>query len=276
MACGHDTGCQVSGEGGGEPAKMLVLPYAAHPTGAARRMANPLWKRVEKSPPYKKAKLLFKRLSGKELWLREDVRVPTAPYGDWRINTALLNRDSTVYSLGVGDNIDLDLGLIADVGCEVHAFDPTPSTGTWLAAKTLPPRFHFHPWAVTDADGTMTLYPRVKKDGTLDHVMYTLVPEDAARNHGIGVPAVTVATAMQSLGHTRLDLLKMDIEGAEYAVLESALALDPMPTQVLVEFHHRFAGIGVAKTAAIIERLRAVGYGIMGVSASGREVSFSR
>jgi FkbM family methyltransferase len=241
-----------------------------------RLMANPYWKRVEKSAPYKKTKLLVKRLSGKELWLRQDVRIPTKPYGDWRIDTARLNRDSTVYSLGVGDNIDLDLGLVADIGCHVHAFDPTPSTAAWLADAALPPLFHFHPWAVTAADGTMTLYPRVKKDGTLDRVMYTLVPEDAARGNGIDVTAVTLATAMKSLNHARIDLLKMDIEGAEYEVLESVLTLDPLPTQLLVEFHHRFPGIGVAKTAAIVGRLRDAGYCIMGIAVSGREISFIR
>ncbi len=237
-------------------------------------MATPLWKRVEKSDGYKRTKLLFKRLTGKELWLRDEAGIATKPYGDWRIDTALLSRDSTVYSLGVGDNIDLDIGLVNDIGCEVHAFDPTPSTTSWLASKALPPRFHFHPWAVTSVEGTMTLYPRLKKDGSLDHIMFTLVPEDASREHGLCVPAVTVASAMKALGHTRLDLLKMDIEGAEYDVLESVLTMSSLPTQLLVEFHHRFAGIGVAKTAASIARLRTAGYRVMGVSVSGREISF--
>jgi hypothetical protein len=48
------------------------------------------------------------------------------------------------------------------------------------------------------------------------------------------------------------------------------------PVQLLVEFHHRFAGIGPGKTAGMIERLRGQGYRIFAVSETGREVSFMR
>ena len=66
----------------------------------------------------------------------------------------------------------------------------------------------------------------------------------------------------------------MDIEGAEYEVLDSLIASDIRPTQLLVEFHHRFPSIGKEKTAGVIRRLRDIGYRIYAVSANGREVSF--
>ena len=43
---------------------------------------------------------------------------------------------------------------------------------------------------------------------------------------------------MRDLGHDHLDVLKMDIEGAEYAVLDDMLQSDILPDQLLVEFHH--------------------------------------
>jgi hypothetical protein len=46
--------------------------------------------------------------------------------------------------------------------------------------------------------------------------------------------------------------------------------------QLLVEFHHRFADIGLARTAGMIARLRGCGYRIFAVSETGREVSFVR
>jgi hypothetical protein len=42
--------------------------------------------------------------------------------------------------------------------------------------------------------------------------------------------------------------MKMDIEGAEYEVLDGLLSSPIKPTQLLVEFHHRFPGIGLEKT----------------------------
>jgi hypothetical protein len=68
----------------------------------------------------------------------------------------------------------------------------------------------------------------------------------------------------------------MDIEGAEYEVLDGLLASPIKPTQLLVEFHHRFAGIGLDKTADVIKRLRDDGYKIFAISEIGREVSFLR
>jgi hypothetical protein len=66
------------------------------------------------------------------------------------------------------------------------------------------------------------------------------------------------------------------IEGAEYEVLDGLLASPIKPTQLLVESHHRFSGIGLDKTADMIERLRDDGYKIFAVSEAGREVSFLR
>ncbi|GIS18490.1 MAG: hypothetical protein CM15mP120_04060 [Pseudomonadota bacterium] len=43
---------------------------------------------------------------------------------------------------------------------------------------------------------------------------------------------------MRDLGHDHLDVLKMDIEGAEYAVLDDMLQSNILPDQLLVEFHH--------------------------------------
>ena len=66
----------------------------------------------------------------------------------------------------------------------------------------------------------------------------------------------------------------MDIKGAEYEVLEGLLASPIKPSQLLVEFHHRFPAIGLEKTVDMISLLRMAGYKIFAVSDTGREVSF--
>lgn len=236
-------------------------------------MANPLWKKIEQSRPYWRVKLLVKRLQGRELWLSRQIKVQTIAYDDWEIATGDLDASSIVYSLGVGDDIDFDLAMIQQFGCKVFAFDPTPTSATFLTSKNPPPTFEFHQWAIAAQDGTLTLYPRVKKDGTLSDMMFTLAPEAASRDHAVEVPAYSIASLMTKLGHTQVDVLKMDIEGAEYEVLEGLLDAPNKPKQLLVEFHHRIPGIGVHKTADIISRLQQAGYRIFAVSGTGREVS---
>jgi len=239
-------------------------------------MAIAAWKRLEKTPGYQKKKRFLKRLIGKELKLRIDIEVPIVKDGGWWFTPEGLCSDSIVYSLGVGDDIEFDLSLIENYGVQVHAFDPTPSSVDMLDGKNLPQQFEFHPWAVTAADGSLTFYPRLKKDGTKSDVMYTMIAEEETIGDAIEVPAYSLSTISEKLGHQQIDLLKMDIEGAEYEVLDGLLASPILPTQLLVEFHHRFPGIGLEKTADMIERLRAAGYRIFAISEIGREVSFLR
>jgi len=239
-------------------------------------MAIAAWKRVEKTPAYQRKKRFFKRLVGKELRLKNDIDVASIKDGGWWFTPERLNEDSIVYSLGVGDEIDFDLSIIDKYGVTVHGFDPTPSSIDMLNAADLPDRFHFHPWAVTAEDGSLKFYPRLKKDGSKSDVMYTMIAEEETVDDVIEVPAYSLSTIAQKLGHQHIDLLKMDIEGAEYEVLDGLLASPNKPTQLLVEFHHRFAGIGLEKKAKIIKRLRDDGYRIFAISEIGREVSFLR
>ena len=237
-------------------------------------MAIAAWKRFEKTPQWQRKKRFLKRLVGKELRLRTDIDLPVVKDGGWWFHPGGLDESSVVYSLGVGDEIDFDLALIDKYGVEVFAFDPTPNSVDMLDASRLPEKFHFQPWAVTAADGSLKFYPRLKKDGTKSDVMFTMIPEQETKDDVIEVPAYCLSTITEKLGHDRIDLLKMDIEGAEYEVLEGLLDSSVLPTQLLVEFHHRFVEDGINRTYRLIEQLRVAGYGIFAISEIGREVSF--
>ncbi len=239
-------------------------------------MAIAAWKRLEKTPGYQRKKRFLKRLVGKELKLKNDINIPVIKDGGWWFTPQGLNSGSIVYSLGVGDDIDFDLSVIEKYGVKVHAFDPTPSSIDMLDGRDLPQQFEFHPWAVTATDGSLMFYPRLKKDGTKSEVMYTMIAEEETIDDAIEVSAYSLSTITEKLGHRKIDLMKMDIEGAEYEVLDGLLASPIKPTQLLVEFHHRFPGISLDKTADVIERLRAAGYRIFAISEIGREVSFLR
>jgi len=79
---------------------------------------------------------------------------------------------------------------------------------------------------------------------------------------------------MQELGHSHIDILKMDIEGAEYDVIEDIRLSNIRPKQLLVEFHHRFPNIGISKSKQAISNLRKMGYQLFSISTSGEEFSF--
>jgi hypothetical protein len=71
-----------------------------------------------------------------------------------------------------------------------------------------------------------------------------------------------------------VDLLKMDIEGAEYPVIADIGEDDVEVEQILIEFHHRFDGVGVAATSGAIATLNRNGYRIIAVAPGGAEYTF--
>lgn len=215
---------------------------------------------------------------GRDLRIRRDVSAPVEVHGSEYGGAAICPRDlgpgSLVYSLGIGEDVSFDLSLIRAHGVTVHAFDPTPRCVEWIARQNLPETFHFHPWAIADRDGTLALFPPADPD----HVSHTVVPGEHTSRKAVDVPARRLRSVAEELGHSRIDLLKIDIEGGEYEVLADWLEDPRRPevAQVVVEFHHRFSGIPLARTRRALEALRDAGYRVFAVSPRGHEVSLLR
>lgn len=194
-------------------------------------------------------------------------------YSGFFLHPDLLNERSVVYSFGIGEDISFDEAVIDRFGCRIYGFDPTPKTIRWLKNKPLPPGFHFEPVGIAAASGTMDFYlpknPEFVSGST--HIHHEL-----NENEKISVPVRTLPDIMSRLGHTHVDVLKMDIEGSEYEVIDSLLAAEVSFDQLLLEFHSRFFENGNAKTRATVAQLREHGYEVFAVSGSLQEVSFIR
>ena len=232
-----------------------------------------IWKRFSRSDAFRRAKLGAKRLIGKEPRLKPDIKLKMRRFHDWTLYPGLVRPGHVVYSLGVGEDIGFDLELIAEKKVEVFAFDPTPNSVHWVKTQELPEGFHFYPWAISDSDGSLYLYPRIRGDGSRSRVMYTIMMEKEVSS-GTEVPAKTLTTIMKDLGHEQIGVLKMDIEGAEYGVLAGLLDSAVRPVQILVEFHHRFSSLNKSQTLKAIRELRQAGYALTHISSTGREFSF--
>jgi len=85
-----------------------------------------------------------------------------------------------------------------------------------------------------------------------------------------------VSTLITQLELNNVSLIKMDIEGSEYDVIEDLISSDILPNQLLIEFHHRVPPYTIGDTDTAIAKLKDVGYKIFAVSASGQEFSFIR
>lgn len=191
-------------------------------------------------------------------------------YGGWVCLPGKLSSKSTVYSFGVGTDISFDEALIAMTGCTVHAFDPTPGSAQWIQSQRLPAKFCFYGFGLADRDGHQ-IFRKPDIRGYFSPSAVLNYPGE-----GVSLPVHRLGSIMRRLGHTKIDLLKMDIEGAEYSVLTDMLHSGIRPAQLLVEFHHRIAGVGIHQTRIALRNLQEAGYDLLDVSPRGEEFTFAR
>jgi FkbM family methyltransferase len=227
---------------------------------------------------YRRARRGLKAAMGRDLWIAPDLRVPKVrlgtAYGGWSIRPEGLGPNSVVYSFGVGRDVSWDLAMIERFGVSVDAFDPTPKCIAWVNARTFPTQFRFHPIGVAAFDGDATFVLR-SDDPEWDS--YNLDASTAGATEVHKLPVRRVSTIMRERGHQRIDVMKIDIEGAEYEVVDDMLASGVTPAQLLVEYHYFEGGPErIERTRKSIEALRGGGYRLFDRSAVGHEFSFGR
>src|SRR5690606_26127538 len=134
--------------------------------------------------------------------------------GGWTVHPDVLSKDSIVYAFGVGSTIEWDKEMVRRFGLTLPAFDPTPRARAWIRAQSLPPSFHFHEYGIAAHDGVVNFFPPRRMTS------YNFSPIDrdgrVERDGRIEAPVKRLSTIMRDLGHTRVDVLKVDIEGGEY------------------------------------------------------------
>jgi FkbM family methyltransferase len=217
-------------------------------------------------------------LLGRELRLRPRIRLDTefhgSSYGGWAIKRDSLSDRSHVISVGVGEDASFDLSLISKYRCRILALDPTPKAVEWVHTNISSPFFQFEPLALSAADGKLKLY--LPKNTA--HVSASMTQSDHNQDTFFEAPCVRVSTLLGQFAYSRVDVFKMDIEGAEYGVIRDMItsgACD-LVEQLLVEFHHHFSGFSVRDTKEAIAGLAQTGLQIAWVSSSGHEVLFAR
>lgn len=204
----------------------------------------------------------FDLVSGTRISTRSDLCRIGSSYGGWIVPTGLLGADAICYCAGVGEDITFDLGVIERFGCSVYAFDPTPRAAAHVATHAaLEPRFHFAPVGLWSSDEVKRFYA----PANAAHVSHSVLNLQRTDRY-FDAPCRRISGLMRERGHTRLDLLKLDIEGAEYAVLDSVLD-DALDVGILcVEFdevQHRLTPSILRRIARSLDRLLAHGYQIV-------------
>jgi FkbM family methyltransferase len=175
----------------------------------------------------------------------------------WTICPAYLEAGSTVYSGGVGNDVSFEHELVKRFGCEVVLCDPSPTGArTMSLPENKTPQLHFAPVALANCSGKLRLSTPLNRGG--DWWLSTGAGGD------LEVPCTDLSALMHEHGHKHIDLLKLDIEGSEYMVIDDFLARQIPVRQVCVEYHHGLLpGIRRSLTIKSILKLLRHGYSLI-------------
>jgi len=171
----------------------------------------------------------------------------------WRYAPQHLGPDAAVLCFGVGTNISFEEQLAEEVGCVVHCFDPTPQAMEYaLPIARENPKLRFYPWGILSRDGIEKFY-RSSEVG---------IGSLSTSNIGYGAaymeaPVYRLLTIMRRLGLDKVDLLKIDIEGAEYDVIDDVIFSGVRVDQFCLEFDQP---VPPWRTDAAMRKLYLAGY----------------
>lgn len=216
-------------------------------------------------------KRLERCLRGRDIWISRDLNCPYrivgSEYGGWGINLQCLKSTSIIYSAGIGTDTSFDQALIRSLGAKVFAFDPTEHSCRWLSKQSLSEKFYHSAVGLADFDGHAVF--ELPPSG---HVSFQYRSQSDTAD-GVKLPVKRLSTIMGELDHDYIDLLKMDVEGAEYGIIADMLASQLNVRQLLVEFHYEYGNKEeLTRLRNTLKELRDGGFRVFWLSNTGREM----
>ena len=202
-----------------------------------------LW-RYRVVPAYMKVRLC-PRQSGPMVRLGTD-------YGGWWVPVACLLPGAVAFCAGAGEDISFDLELHRR-GLNVTTFDPTPRAVKFVMANAPlgEERFRLEPIGWWDEKTMLRFYA----PSNPAHVSHSVVNLQKTSTF-FEAEVERVLDSAARLGVSHPDIIKMDIEGAEYNVIGSLLDVGPLPEVLCVEFDQPQP---TSKTVRAVQSLRSAG-----------------
>jgi FkbM family methyltransferase len=174
-------------------------------------------------------------------------------YGGWLVPAGLIESGWTAYTVGIGADISFDLELIRRWDATVRAFDAVEAFVDDANEATVDePRFTARQAAIATVDGPLRM-----QVSDVEHSRSVSSAELYQSTRFVELPGRTLPSLMAELGDERIDLLKLDIEGAEYAVLPQ-LDLPSLGVKVFATQLHHTGSVGDARR--LIADLGRAGY----------------
>ena len=180
------------------------------------------------------------------------------------VDNGLMER---VYSGGVGHDISFELDLVKKFNSDVYLFDPSPTGILTIKRFESIKNIKFFDFGLSKIDGYERFYtPKDILEGSFS------IDPSAGRGDFFEFKVRRLSTLANEYNHFYIDVIKLDIEGSEYGVIDDILESDIVVRQICLEFHHFFKNGSRFRTLCTIVKLYINGYII--VHKNGSEYTF--
>ncbi len=141
------------------------------------------------------------------------------------------------------------MDLIKRVGCNVWLFDPTPRAVEYVNSVCGGlQQLHFQPFGLWSSKDSMRFFVPANSA----HVSHSIVNLQHTEEY-FEADCDNISGHMKRLGHSKIDFLKIDIEGAEHEVIRSMLGDKIYPIVICMEIDQPTSFIKTIKTIKLIE-----------------------
>lgn len=212
---------------------------------------------------FKKLKAIYTQAGVKPL--KSMVHVGSQYHG-YHIPDNFLNKNSICYLVGAGDDISFDIELKKRYDSQIIIIDPTPASKEhFLKIKESmqknepPPKVHADPNYIYKispeklnemvfvekgvwTENTVLKFHDPEIGGYVSQSVFLFKDSKKVME----LPVDRLSNLMKSLNHDKVDLVKLEIEGAEYTVIDTILEDKIDVKAILVEFDEMYHARGIA------------------------------
>lgn len=171
------------------------------------------------------------------------------------------NKLSVIIDVGCGHEAEFSRHLIEKHNLQAFGVDPTLKHIPFLKIleETTKGKFHHLALAVTQKDGFITFNEsRQNESGSIltEHIN---IQNDEIISYN--VESVNLRELVRRIGITPIDLIKLDLEGAEYELLNEISNEDINPfKQIFIEFHHHCTNHTTEETMLLVRNICSKGF----------------
>jgi FkbM family methyltransferase len=171
------------------------------------------------------------------------------------------NQSSVIIDAGCGHEAELSKHLIQKHKLKAFGVDPTKKHAPYLKIleDITKGKFRHLPLAVTPKSGFITFHESQQNESGSILADHTNILNDDITTYT--VESVNLRELLRRIGANPVDFIKLDLEGAEYDLLNDISEEDVNPfKQIFIEFHHHCTAHTIKETMLAVKNICSKGF----------------